>query len=105
MNDHFPELRPDFPLRDCPARQAGLAWPSPIHQRLDELVRIARTTRNTNRKGLSAALILAAPTAAADLAEIWDTYWAATAESALVGAEQLKDGNVLRLPRHGPGPR
>jgi hypothetical protein len=84
-----------------------MSWPMPIHARLDELVEIARDQagRETNRKELVAALLLAAPTDPERLDEIIKTYRLATAREALVKPEHVERDNVLRLPSYGPGPR
>jgi hypothetical protein len=107
MDDELPTIPPDHRLRACPQRQAGMAWPIPIHARLDELVEIARDQagRETNRKELVAALLLAAPTEAETLDEIIRRYRLATAREALVKPEHVERDNVLQLPSYGPGPR
>lgn len=107
MADKLPAIPPEHRLRDCPHRQAGMAWPTPIHARLDELVQLARdgAARETNRKELVAALVLAAPTDPDELDAVIRRYRLATAREALVSPEDVEHDNVLRIPRHGPGPR
>lgn len=107
MADRQPAIPLDHRLRDCPERQAGMTWPSPIHARLDEMVAIVREEagRATNRKELVAALLLAASTDPDQLDQIVRTYRLATARDALINANHVERGNVLRLPRHRPGPR
>ena len=107
MADNLPAIPPDHRLRDCHDRQAGMSWPVPIHARLDELVRLARdgAGRDTSRKELVAALLLSAPSDPDELDAIIRKYRLATAREALVRPEDAEQGNVLRIPRHGPGPR
>lgn len=61
MTDHW--NGPIQRLEDCPQRQAGISWPTPIHRRLDDLILLLRreAARRTTRKELTAALILSAP--------------------------------------------
>lgn len=107
MVDRLPPIPPNHRLRDCPERQAGMSWPIPIHARLDEMVALARDAagRDTNRKELVAALLLAASTDPDELDEIIRRYRLANAREALVSPEHVEDGKLLRLPQHGPGPR
>lgn len=107
MDDKQPPIPPGHRLRDCHERQAGVAWPTPIHRRLDELIAIVRdgAGRDTNRKELAAALILAAPIDPEELDALVKAYRLATARDALVRPEDVEDGTVLRLPAHRPGPR
>lgn len=107
MSEKLPPIPPDHRLRDCPHLQAGMSWPQPIHTRLDELVSLVRNEagRDTNRKEFVAALILAAPDDAEQLDAMIKRYRLATAREALVDPAQVEDGNVLRLPKHRPGPR
>lgn len=100
-------IPPDHRLRDCPERQAGMAWPIPVHARLDELVRIVRDEagRDTSRKELVAALILSASTDPDALDAAVRRYRLATAREALVEPDLVDDGTVLQLPRPRPGPR
>jgi hypothetical protein len=106
MSDLYPAIPPHHQLRDCPKQQVSISWPTPIDRRLDELVGLARdAARDTNRRELIAALVLAAPTDPTKLDEIVKRYRLAVALDALVRPEVVEDGNVLVLPKHRPGPR
>ena len=107
MNGRSPELSPDSRLRDCPERQVALSLVGPISHRLDELVSLLRSEagRDTTRKELVAALLLAATTDPSALDKLVRSYRLAVVADALVDADGVSDGEVLRLPQPRPGPR
>ena len=106
MTDRLPGIPHDHPLRDCPTQPVSLIWPSPIGRRLDELVDRARTAgRDTTRKELLAALVLASPHEPSELDDIVKEYRLAVARDALIEPKTVEEDNVLVLPRYRPGPR
>ena len=106
MSERLPAIPPTHPLRDCPSQQVSFSWPTPVDRRLDELVGLARdAARDTNRKEMLAALVLAAPSEPLALDEVVKTYRLATARDALVRPESVEKDNVLVLPKNRPGPR
>jgi hypothetical protein len=72
-------------LKACPERAAGIDWPMPLDQRLDELCDLAdEEGAETSRKELAAALVLAAPSSPVRLKALIDKYRKAKAREAAV---------------------
>lgn len=91
------------PLPACPETRIGLSMPSLISDRLDDLVALAEEVgEHTNRKELLASLILAAPTAGADVSTLVRSYRLAKARDALLGGN---DDQFIAIRSHRPGPR
>jgi hypothetical protein len=61
--------------------------------------------RDTNRREMAAELVLFAPVDPAELDTLIKMYRLATALDALVEPSIVEEDNVLRLPKHRPGPR
>lgn len=92
----------DERLVNCPESTIGLSLPSPLSERLDQLVGLAELEgERTTRKEVMASLILSAPTDGVVLSESIRRL-RHTVVSEVV--EPDTSGRV-RLPRHGPGPR
>jgi len=78
--------------------------PSPLSERLDQLVTVANEGgAGTNRKELVASLVLAAPEDADELMRQVVAYRKARAADAVVRGRHL--GDVLAFRRHPRGPR
>lgn len=106
MPDRHPAIPQDHPLRDCPSQTISISWPTPVDRRLDELVSIARdAARDTNRREMLAALVLAASPDPEHVDTLLKEYRLATARDALIEPEAVEEDNVIRLPKHRPGPR
>lgn len=98
------QIDPDQRLPDCPEKAAATTWPYPIDRRLDQLVDAARDAgERTTRKELAAALVFAAQPDGEALGELLKRFRRARARDAVV--DSVDGDNVLRLPRHRPGPR
>jgi hypothetical protein len=98
------QVRLDARLDSCREKNAAVAWPLPIDNRLDELVELAREAgESTTRKELAAAIVLAAAADPDVLSEILHTYRRATTRDALVTV--VDEANVVSIHRHKPGPR
>ena len=92
----------DERLVDCEEAIVGLSLPSPLSERLDQLVRLAESAgERTTRKEVVASLILCAPTDGLALSEAIRQLRTSVVRDAL---EPDAGGRVL-LSRHGPGPR
>jgi hypothetical protein len=95
-------LAGDKRLVDCPESTIGLSLPSPLSERLDQLVRLAEDAgERTTRKEIVASLILCAPTDGPALSERIRQLRAAVVHEAIAPDES----GLVRLARHGPGPR
>lgn len=95
---------PALPLDECEEKPAAVAWPLPVDRRLDELVSRARDYgERTTRKELAAAIVFGFDSTAEDISALLRRFRTATAGDAVL--ERPTDENVLRLPRHRPGPR
>ncbi|SRR6266508_5155728 len=98
------QIRLDASLESCKEKPAAVAWPLPIHQRLDDLLELAHQAGDrTTRKELAAAIVLAATEDPDALSQMLRRYRRATVRDALVapGAE----ANVVSIRHHKPGPR
>lgn len=94
----------DTSLLDCPEVRLGLSMPSPLSDRIDDLVARAEAEgERTNRKELVAALVLAAASDGRSLARSIRRLRHAKARDALL--EPLAPGEVVPAVRHRPGPR
>lgn len=94
----------DQPLSACRERNAGVSWPLPIHERLDQLIKRAnRRGAAVDRKTLSAAIIMAASEDPEELLERVLAYRTATAGQAMI--EVPEGAKVVSIARHKPGPR
>jgi len=92
----------DTRLKACPERAAGIDWPIPLDQRLDELCELADDDgADTTRKELTAALVLAAPPKPARLRAIIDNYRRAKARQAAVVAGGEERVLTIRLRQAG----
>lgn len=94
------------PLRDCPESNVGLAFSSPISDRLDALVSLAEGSGDrTNRKELLASLILAAPSAGHELVETLRKYRQSSAGEARLDGRHADTALTVSPRRPGPRPR
>lgn len=95
---------PALPLDECEEKASAVAWPLPVDRRLDELVTRARDFgERTTRKELAAAIVFDFELSAEDISNLLRRFRTATAGDTVL--ELPGDENVLRLPRHRPGPR
>jgi hypothetical protein len=96
-------LAADQLVRDCPQKQAAVAWPLPVDARLDELLAQAGAAgENTTRKELAAAIIASTRVSDARLGKLLRWYRMAKVRDLV----PLQEGeNVVPFPRHKPGPR
>jgi hypothetical protein len=96
-------LAADQLVRDCPQKQAAVAWPLPIDARLDELLAQANAAgENTSRKELVAAIIAATRVSDAQLGKLLRRYRTARVRDLV----SIPEGeNVLPFAKHKPGPR
>jgi hypothetical protein len=94
----------DTPLSDVEEHHVGLALSHPISHRVDELVRLLEATgERTNRKELMASLILGAPAAGDELAQLVRRYRTAVVRDTLLDPD--RGGAVITVPIRKPGPR
>lgn len=85
----------------CPYVQTNVRWPLPVDQRLNELVTLlGRRGVNVTRSQLVAALVAHAPTAAAELQELFVKYAGQSVGSVVL----QKRGEILPAKRR-PGRR
>src|SRR2546421_3174494 len=91
-------------LKSCPERPAGIDWPIPIDQRLDELCDLAdEAGADTTRKEIAAALLLASPTTPRKLKTLIDKYRVAEARRAAIVDSDAD--RVLHIRERKPGRR
>jgi hypothetical protein len=89
-------------LKSCPEWPAGIDWPIPIDQRLDELCELAdEAGADTTRKELVAALLLASPTTPMKLKSLIDKYRVAEARRAAI--VESDEDRVLHIRERKPG--
>lgn len=92
----------DERLMNCSESKIGLSLPSPLSERLDQLVRLAEGVgERTTRKEVVASLILSAPMDGPALSERIRQLRSAVVHEAIAPDESGR----VRLSRHGPGPR
>lgn len=96
-------LAADQLVRDCPQKQAAVAWPLPVDVRLDELLTQADAAgENTSRKELVAAIIAATRLSDAQLGRLLRRYRTTRVRDLV----SLPEGeNVVPFVKHKPGPR
>lgn len=88
---------------DTSERQAGVAWPVPVHAHLDALLDSVREAgERTSRKEIAAALLCAARPSGDELSRILRWYRQATVGELLGIAE---DDGTLTFQPPAPGPR
>jgi hypothetical protein len=96
-------LSADQLIRDCPQKQAAVAWPLPVDARLDQLLAQADAAgENTTRKELAAAIIASTRVSDARLGKLLRWYRMAKVRDLL---PPLEGENVVPIARHKPGPR
>jgi hypothetical protein len=96
-------LAADQLVRDCPQKQAAVAWPLPVDARLDELLAQADTAgENTSRKELAAAIIASTRVSDKRLGQLLRWYRTAKVQDLIAPPE---GENVVPFVRHKPGPR
>lgn len=96
-------LAADQLIRDCPQKQAAVAWPLPVDARLDELLAQADAAgENTSRKELAAAIIASTRVSDARLGRLLRWYRKARVRD-LVSPSPGE--NVVPFTKHKPGPR
>lgn len=96
-------LAADQLVRDCPQKQAAVAWPLPVDARLDQLLAQADAAgENTTRKELAAAIIASTQVSDARLGKLLRWYRMAKVRD-LVPPQEGE--NVVPFPKHKPGPR
>lgn len=90
-------------IRDCPQKQAALAWPLPVDARLDELLAQASAAgENTSRKEIAAAIIASTRVSDAQLGRLLRQYRKARVRDLIA----LPEGeNVVPFVKHKPGRR
>jgi hypothetical protein len=96
-------LAADQLVRDCPQRQAAVAWPLPVDVRLEELLAQADVAgENTSRKELVAAIIATARLSDEELGRLLRWYRTAKVRDLV----SLPEGeNIVPFVKHKPGPR
>ncbi len=96
-------LAADQLVRDCPQKQAAVAWPFPVDARLDELLTQADAAgENTSRKELAAAIIATTQLSDVELGQLLRWYRTAKVRDLI----SLPEGeNVVPFVKHKPGPR
>jgi hypothetical protein len=96
-------LAADQLVRDCPQKQAAVAWPLPVDVRLDELLAQAHAAgENTSRKELVAAIIANTRLSDAQLGRLLRWYRTIKVRNLV----PLPEGeNVVPFVKHKPGPR
>lgn len=97
-------FRADELLAKAHEVNAGVSWPRPLHERVDDLVELATSVgERTTRKELVAAVVFNTPLDGPQLAKILKRYRLATVRDALRSPGE--SDNVIEFERHGPGPR
>ena len=96
-------LPADHLLRDCPQKQAAVAWPMPVDMHLDRLLAQADAAgENTTRKELAAAIVASAKLSDAQLGKLLRWYRTAKVRDLV----PIPEGdNVVGFSKHKPGPR
>lgn len=96
-------LAADQLVRDCPQKQAAVAWPLPVDVRLDELLDQADAAgENTSRKELVAAIIANTRVSDAQLGRLLRWYRKAKVRDLISPPE---GENIVPFVKHKPGPR
>lgn len=89
---------------DSPTCPVGATWPMPVHQRLEELVTIARARgERTTKRELLAAIVCAFDPDTADIEATLKHYRLATVQE--VALRRPTANNVVEIDRFGPGRR
>lgn len=94
-------------LVDAQKEQLTGRIPEPLHERLEQLCDAAYEAGETRRPGkaeMLAAVILGAPTAQQDVADLLRNYGRATVADAFLPS-QKPTGSVITLPQRSSGPR
>lgn len=91
----------DEAVLSCPYLQTNVRWPSPVDQRLNELVgRLNAAGTDCTRSQLLAALVSTAPKGTADLQQLLGEYTMKTA-----GGVVLQTQGPIRISTRRPGRR
>ncbi len=96
-------LPADQLVRDCPHKQAAVAWPIPVDMRLDDLLDQADAAgENTSRRELAAAIVATTTLTNAQLGKM--LRWYRTAK--VCDLVTVPEGeNVIPFVKRRPGPR
>ena len=101
------EVDPDTWLTEAPPRQLGVSVPSPLYERVDELITLVRPEGQIpSRAEMVAALLYGAPEKADELADMLVDFKKAKARDAAIKSEG--ESGVLRVisgTAHKPGRR
>ncbi|HVU60203.1 MAG TPA: hypothetical protein VHD58_00945 [Mycobacteriales bacterium] len=90
-------------IRETPQKQAAIAWPLPIDERLDQLLQQADAAgENTTRKELAAAVIATTSLTDAQLGKMLRQYRTMRVAELLVAPT---GSNVISISRKKPGRR
>jgi hypothetical protein len=96
-------LAADALVRDCPHKQAAVAWPLPVDMRLDDLLAQADAAgEKTSRRELAAAIIATTTLTDGQLGRMLRRYRTAKVCDLLPVPEGT---NVVPFVRRKPGPR
>lgn len=91
-------------LAQSPDKQPGLRWPEAVDQVVDRMVEAANNAgANTTRRELVAAVMVAQERDGANLLNLLVDYRTITVGQAL--HRDSNDGDIIDLPRSGPGRR
>lgn len=96
-------LSADQLVRDCPHKQAAVAWPLPVDMRLEDLlIQADAAGENTSRRELAAAIIATTTLTDAQLGKRLRRYRTLKVRDLLPVPE---GENVIPFVRRKPGPR
>lgn len=96
-------LPADHLVRNCPHKQASVAWPMPVDMHLDRLLAQADAAgENTSRRELAAAIVASAGFTDEELGKLLRRYRTIKVRDLLT----VPDGdNVVLFKKSRPGPR
>jgi hypothetical protein len=96
-------LRVGDAVSSYPDRQAGISWPLPVDQKLEDLLKAARAVgERTSRREIVAAIIAMADLSGEELSDLLRRYRLAQVGDVLQPSDR---SNVVKFTQHGPGPR
>jgi hypothetical protein len=104
MSDGGVQLDANAKASTSVSKSAGISWPFPVDQRLDQLVALANDAgANVRRNELAAAVVAAAPTDPDELLDLMLAWRRRLVRDVVLDIDQA--AQVVTIQRHPPGRR